>query len=749
MDDAESLAGLTALIESSEDAMISQDLDGKILNWNRGAAALYGYTAEEVLGRPISILVPPELTQEVEQTLAQVRAGQRVVDLETVRLKKNGARVYVSLSVSPIRHETGITGASHVARDISERKRLELANARLAAIVEFSEDAMISKDLAGNIQTWNAGAERVYGYTAAEAIGRNIRFLLPEGCEEEEAEILQKIARGDQVDHFETRRVRKDGRPIYVSLSVSPIRNRAGIIIGASHVARDVTDRQRLEAANAQLAAIVANSEDAIVSKDLQGTVQTWNEGAQRIYGYSAEEAVGRNIDFLLPHYRAAEERQILASLRRGEQVAHFETTRLRKDGKLIDVSLSISPIRNAAGNVVGASHVARDITEREKLEEKMRETQRLESLGVLAGGIAHDFNNLLTGIIGNASLLADYQPVEGPARSYVADLLAAAERAADLTKQLLAYSGKGQFVISLVNVSDAVAEISTLVKASIPKTATVRLDLEKDVPLVQADASQIQQLVMNLIINGAEAIGENRPGTVLVRTGSQDLDEPYLRAAFPAHDMAPGEYVCIEVHDDGSGMDEKTKSRIFEPFFSTKFTGRGLGLAAALGIVQGHGGAIRVHSTPGQGSTFTIFLPAAKGSTGSRDKSASKATVLVIDDEEIVRKVAKSALESYRYDVLLASNGKEALDVFRKKARSVALVILDLTMPVMAGKETLQHLRAVREVPVILSSGYNEAEARQRFAGESLAGFLHKPYTSAELRARVDAVLTARTSER
>jgi CheY-like chemotaxis protein len=268
-------------------------------------------------------------------------------------------------------------------------------------------------------------------------------------------------------------------------------------------------------------------------------------------------------------------------------------------------------------------------------------------------------------------------------------------------------------------------------------------------VPLVEADASQIQQLVMNLIINGAEAIGENRAGTVLVRTGAQELDEAYLRAAFPAHEMTPGDYTYIEVHDDGHGMDEKTKSRIFEPFFTTKFTGRGLGLAAALGIAQAHRGAIRVHSTPGQGSTFTIYLPAIQNSTArSRQKPTVKATVLVVDDEEIVRKVAKSALESYGYEVLLAANGKEALEVFRKKGRSIALVILDLTMPIMAGKETLQHLRAIGEVPVILSSGYNEAEAKRRFAGNALAGFVHKPYTSAEIRARVDAVLAARPPE-
>src|SRR5580704_15087127 len=318
-------------------------------------------------------------------------------------------------------------------------------------------------------------------------VGKPIHLLVPPERRDEEESILTRIRAGQRVQHFETVRIRKGGMRLHVSLTISPLRE-GGRIIGASHVARDISERKRLESANAQLAAIVESSEDAIISKDLQGFIQTWNASAARVYGYPADEVTGRNMTFLLPPGRENEEEQILDKIRRGERVEHFETTRLRKGGMVIHVALTISPIRDRDGAMVGASHVARDITERRAFEQQMRQAQRLESLGVLAGGIAHDFNNLLTGIIGNASLAAETLADAHAARRYLGELTLSAERAADLTRQLLAYSGRGQFVVGPVNVSDVVAEISTLVKASIPKTVDVRLELERRIPPIEAD---------------------------------------------------------------------------------------------------------------------------------------------------------------------------------------------------------------------------------------------------------------------
>jgi len=503
----------------------------------------------------------------------------------------------------------------------------------------------------------------------------------------------------------------------------------------------------------AHLAAIVESSDDAIISKDLNGVIQTWNSGAKDVYGYDADEMIGKRIQLLLPTDRQNEEDSILERLRRGERVSHFETTRIRKDGSEIVVSLTISPVRDLDGTIIGASHVARDITERKNFERQLRQSQRLESLGVLAGGIAHDFNNLLTGILGNASIAAELVPTSSPAQSFLREIVTAGKRLSDLTRQLLAYSGRGAVATAKVNLSDLVHEISALIQASIPKNVHVRLQLDDQLPPIDADPSQIQQIVMNLIINGAEAIPAGTPGSVLVSTGIQKVDAAYIRTTTAPIELDPGLYVYLETHDTGSGMDAETQAKIFDPFFTTKIKGRGLGLAAVLGIIHGHKGAIKVYSEPGKGSTFKVLLPAVEGYAERAPLSQSSqlngsGTVLIVDDEEIVRKVAKSALELYGYSVIVVNDGHEALRVFDQRADEIDLVLLDLVMPTMGGEETYQHLRMRRpDVRVILSSGYSDALAQERFAGKALASFIRKPYTARELGEVVKRVFSGDTA--
>ena len=625
----------------------------------------------------------------------------------------------------------------------------EQAVAHLAAIVQSSEDAIISKTLQGIIVSWNGGAERLYGYPASEVIGRSMTLLLPHDRPDEEAEILDRIRRGEQVAHFETVRRRKNGELIELSLTISPIRDAGGEIIGASHVARNISDRRRLEHRLEELAAIVECAEDAIISKTLNGIILTWNEGAESVYGYTAAEALGQPMTMLLPEGRSNEEHEILQRIRGGERVAHFETVRRRKNGELIDVSLTISPVRDKSGRVVGASHVGRNVTERKRLEEQLRHTQKLESLGVLAGGVAHDFNNLLTGIMGNASLALESVSSYHPARGLLRDVVKASERAANLTRQLLAYAGKGRFIIEPIDVSALVREISSLIQTSISKNVQVRLELRDDLPLVEADAGQIQQVVMNLVINGAEAIGPNESGTVLVTTDVQQVDEHYLLSTLgDSAELATGIYISLEVHDTGCGMDEATLKRIFDPFFSTKFTGRGLGLAAVQGIVRGHKGTMKVYSRPGEGTTFKVLFPATDQAALPKKTTTLVAgpkneVVLVIDDEDIIRRTAKSMLERYGYTVVLAENGQEGVELFQVLAEKVAVVLLDMTMPILNGEEAFSRLKAIKpDVKVILSSGYNEVEAVRRFTGKGLAGFIQKPYSSIALGEKLRTVL-------
>ncbi len=500
------------------------------------------------------------------------------------------------------------------------------------------------------------------------------------------------------------------------------------------------------------LAAIVESSDDAIIGQSLDGIIRTWNAGAERLYGYRAEEILGQNISKLTPPDRAGEETAILQKLLKGERMEHFETVRLRKDGTLVEVSLTTSVIRNETGELIGTSQMGRDITEQKRTAELMRQTQRLESLGVLAGGIAHDFNNLLVGILGNASLAMDLLSHESPARTLLEGVLSAGENAAGLTRQMLAYSGRAHFVLNEIDLSAQVRESVPLIQAAVSRSVELRLELPGGLPAVQADTSQVQQLIMNLAINGAEAIPDGRRGTVTITTRTQRVDDSYIRgqAGVVSGELKPGSYVVLEVHDNGCGMDDTTRGRIFEPFFTTKFTGRGLGLAAVLGIVRGHSGCIQVFSAPAQGTLFRVLFPAAAASVGRQPMETSEidnleghSVILIIDDEPIVRNLAKQALEYHGYTVFLAENGERGLELFRRNPQSVDCVLLDATMPGLSGEETLIEMKAVRpDVPVILSSGFGELEMLRKFDGRGLAGFIQKPYKSSSLLRKIkDAV--------
>jgi two-component system cell cycle sensor histidine kinase/response regulator CckA len=498
-----------------------------------------------------------------------------------------------------------------------------------------------------------------------------------------------------------------------------------------------------LASANEQLvekAAIVQHSHDAIFSWSFDGAINSWNPAAERVFGYPETEIVGRNIALLVPDERRLELGHLLDRIRAGEASESFETARIRKDGTTIDVHLTVSPLKDGGGQIRGASVIARDITEQKRAEEQLRRVQKLESLGLIAGGVAHDFNNLLVGILGNASLALDSLPPSHPNHGLLDNVVRASERAAHLTQQLLAYAGKGRFVSQKVDLSQLVREISSLIQTSIPKTVQLRMELENNLPVVEGDPGQLQQVIMNLVINGAEAVGE-QTGAVLVTSAVQKVDEAYIRQNFEGESLGVGTYVTLEIHDSGCGMSDAVRARIFDPFFTTKFTGRGLGLSAVLGIVRSHKGAIRVYSEPGKGSTFKILLPAAEGRpqaaqlAGLQEELRGTGLILVIDDEEVVRTTAQAALERYGYSVVTAEDGQRGVDLFRERADEVTAVLLDMTMPVMGGEEAFRLIRLMRpNARVIVSSGYNEVEAIRRFTAKGIAAFIQKPYAAARL---------------
>lgn len=499
--------------------------------------------------------------------------------------------------------------------------------------------------------------------------------------------------------------------------------------------------RATLQETNERIRNILESTSDSFVAVDRQWRCTYVNAKAASLCHLSVDQLLGKDLrnpflSLLSPFARSS----LLQSME-DRAPAHFE-----EYYEALESWFEVDAYPTQDGLAI----FGRDVTARKLMSDRLQQTQKLESLGVLAGGIAHDFNNLLTGIMGNASLVLDELAPDDPKRQSLENVVSGGERAAALTRQLLAYAGKGRFLIQPLDLSDLVRKTISLLNTSIPRTVELQLDMPEGLPPIQGDSSQVQQLIMNLVINAAEAIGEEKSGTVRVVTGVGELNQSDVEQNLIEEPVALGSCVTLAVHDTGCGMDENTIRRVFDPFFTTKFAGRGLGLAAATGIVRGHKGTMRVRSAPGKGSSFEVFFPALPGETPASEPAVvnqspfeGTGTILVIDDEDSVRRAAQSILERYGYRVILAEGGKAGIDLFAKMSADIGLVLLDLTMPVMSGEETLERLKAIRiDVRIIVASGYNETEATRRLVGQELAGFIQKPFTSTSLAQQVRAAL-------
>jgi len=401
----------------------------------------------------------------------------------------------------------------------------------------------------------------------------------------------------------------------------------------------------------------------------------------------------------------------------------------------------------NEDGSVRNYMMTARDLRDEKKSQAKLEHAQRLESLGVLAGGIAHDFNNILTSILGNAALANNKLDAGSPLQRYLQNIEDGSQRAAELCKQMLAYSGKGRFIVEVLSINKMVDDIMRLLEVSIRKNVVLKYHLNKNLPIIEADASQLQQVIMNLVINASQAIDE-KSGVISIGTGVMSVDANYLQSTTSDAEVTePGRYVYLEVSDTGCGMDKETQQKIFDPFFTTKFTGRGLGMSAILGIVRGHNGAIKCYSEKGKGTTFKVlFACSAKllSDENEDDNNAPPAsaeqqlqgTVLIVDDEETVREMASMILGEMGLTTIQASDGLEGVSLFKKHHEDILTVLLDMTMPKMDGVEAFTEMRQIDpDIKVILSSGYNEQDAINRFAGKGLAGFIQKPYLPGALK--------------
>jgi PAS domain S-box-containing protein len=497
------------------------------------------------------------------------------------------------------------------------------------------------------------------------------------------------------------------------------------------------------------------DASDLVCTLDLEGRFTALNNAAEKITGYAKADACGRSFeDWIAPDQRASF-RAWWSNLLAGQQMQHPEFHVVARDGQPVVLEVSGRLLRRR-GKPIAVEAIARDITARKQaveqqlmLERKLLDSQKLESLGVMAGGIAHDFNNLLTAILGNAGLAASSLPGDSPQRSYLGNIEKTSRQAADLCKQLLAYSGKGRFVLQRIDLNAVIEDMQQLLRVSISKKAALDTDLAEELPAIECDPSQLRQVLMNLVINASEAL-DDKTGSILIRTGVEQVDGAPLPDASFATDLPPGDYVFLEVSDNGCGMDRETLSKIFDPFFTTKFIGRGLGLAAVSGIVRAHRGALRITSEPGRGSLFRILFRSCSAPADplpalhtAPDRWRGSGTVLLADDEPAVRAVTGQMLKGLGFDVLSSADGEGAINTFRDHLDEIVAVVLDLTMPHRSGEDTLREIRRLRpDVPVLLVSGFSEQEAMSRFCGQAASDFLAKPFKVDELREKMQAIL-------
>jgi PAS domain S-box-containing protein len=632
----------------------------------------------------------------------------------------------------------------------------------LAAVVAGSDDAIVGTTLNGIVTAWNAGAERMFGYPAAEMFGANISLIAGPGGPSELVDVLAQIAAGERVDHYESQRTHRDGTLVDVSVGLSPILDDHDVVVGVSAVARDISLRKRAEARQLKvdeylrtLAAIVESSEDAIIARALDGTVTVWNRSAERLCGYPAADTIGTDTSTIAGLATTAEISELMAQVVAGQHVDLYETQRTQQDGTLVEISVSLSPIHDTEGVVVGVSTVARDITARKRAEARQREidertelAQRLQSLGQLAGGVAHDFNNLLAIISNFTAFVIDQTTDDAAVQADLGQVHKAAERAAELTRQLLLFTRGESARPEVLDVNAAIAEAHALLARTIGEDIELVVVPSPEPLMICADGGRIQQVLVNLAVNARDAMPDG--GTLVIEGTMADLDE-YQTGLQPGLQHA-GRYVRLLVSDTGMGMSKEVAARIFEPFYTTKPAGKGtgLGLATVYGIVTDAGGTLNVYSEPHLGTTFRAYFPLADDPSGPAVTTpdivelphGDGQTILAVDDEDAIRQVVQRILDNAGYHVLTANGGSAALDLDTRSR--CQLLLTDVVMPGMSGRRLAELLRRRHPgLPVLYMSGYSDGLRETASAGDEDFGFIEKPFTAHGLLQHVHDLLT------
>jgi len=627
-------------------------------------------------------------------------------------------------------------------------------------LLETLPDAIVAVDLDGTIVQINSQTQSLFGYTRHELIGQKIEILVPEAYRPQHhqhranfAETPKTRRMGADLDLYGRRR---NGSEFPVEISLSPLHTDKGMFVLSA--IRDISDRKRiaeeLRRANEELhqrtaeqlgeyrtrlASIIDSSEDAIYGKDLNGIITSWNRGAEHIYGYTPEEIIGKHISILAPSDRGNEVPEILRQIARGETVDHFESIRVAKDGRILNVSISVSPLHDAKGELIGASAIARDITAQKKAEGQLHQSQKMEAIGRLAGGVAHDFNNILGIISACAEFLRDRIENAEPAQ-YIDNIKKATERGSALTRQLLTFSRASSIQPRLLDLNERLRDVGKLLRPLMGDDVEILIVSKAPAAVVEADPGQLDQIVVNLAVNARDAMP--RGGKFILETRSENFDEEF---AEQHQNMAAGKYILLAVSDTGSGMDEATVARIFEPFFTTKGIGKGtgLGLATVYGIVKQSAGHIMVYSEPGHGTTFKIYLPSADHKIGLGSEAEVETvspkrhgtTILLVEDDETMRGLTRQLLQQHGYTVLEADDGKSALDLVESHKGPIDLLLTDVVMRRMSGPELAERLHATHpDLKAVIMSGYTGELIAEREVLKRGITLLEKPFSRAAL---------------
>lgn len=747
---------LRAIFDGAIDAMLLADEAGHYAEANPAACALFGMSRDELLKHRVADFAAPGYRPEVAWHTFVERGHMRGKfpllrpDGELRNLDFSAvANVLPGLHLSILRD---ITESQRAADELNAQ--LRASEARYRRIVESTSQGVWVVDAGGRTTFVNQRMADMLGYTREEMLEQTPLHFMGNAWQ---ALGQAKLDRSRQAvaETHEHAYLRRDGSEIWVQATTNAIYDEGGRYEGQLSLISDISERRIAEQTRNHLAAIVEGSDDAIISRDVEGMIQSWNRAAEKLLQYTAQEVIGRPITILCTSERCAEREVKRGGIDAACGADHTVETAIRKDGSRVEVSVKTSSLLDSAGRVYGVSVIARDLSEQRRAaaelrhtEAQLRQAQKMEAVGSLAGGVAHDFNNLLSVILSYTTLMSDSLKPDEPMRADLQEVYRAGLRAAELTRQLLAFSRQQVLQPSVLDLNQVVLGLEKMMVRVLPEDIVLTAQPAATLGKVHADSGQIQQVLMNLVVNARDAMPEG--GHLTIETSNVRLNA----GAASQPDVAAGDYVMVAVTDTGTGMERHVQERIFDPFFTTKEQGKGtgLGLSTAYGIVQQSGGHLWVCSELGKGSTFEMYLPrtdrAAESVTASFSPSTSLCgheTVLLVEDEEQVRVIIRSILRKYGYTVLEAQNAGEAFLICESHPTMIHLLLTDVVMPRMSGRELAERLVPLRpQMLVLYVSGYTEHSIVHHGVLDAGIAFLQKPLIPDALLRKVREVLDA-----